>query len=112
MATSAELQWTYQQVSGPEVSHFTVVAMYEGPCADEVPDVSSIVDREARVATVTGLEEFSQYNITITALTSVNGAIVSNGTTINTLTAGEVIETIYWLLLWWWLTPVNSAPMN
>ena len=63
--------------------------MYEGPCADEVPDVSLIVDGSASNATVTPLEEFSQYSIMVSALTSGNGVIASNSTTINTQTTRE-----------------------
>ena len=68
-STSTTITWT--QPDGDVVDSYEVTYSYQGPCAFDVPVPSialTVLDNTTREYTVTGLEEFSDYTITITAV--------------------------------------------
>ena len=87
--TTVQLQWTYQQGNGPQVTRFGIRAVYEGPCVDvNVPSSTLNVSGSDMTGVVVGLEEFSLYNATVSAVTS-GGVVARASTTVTTLPTGS-----------------------
>ena len=89
--TSIHLSWTQQD--DDYIESFEITYSYQGPCSSGVPVPSNMPhqDNTTREHNVTGLEEFSDYNITITA---VNRAGRSQ-TNITTKTLPTGIKRVY-----------------
>ena len=92
-STSITITWT--QPEGDVVDSYEITYSYQGPCSNAVPPVAmSTNDGTVREYTGTGLEEFSDYLITITA---VNRAGRSNAasTTTTTMSAGLCVGRVH-----------------
>ena len=88
-STSITITWT--QPEGDVVDSYEITYTFQGPCPNaEAPVTMTTNDGTTREYTVTGLEEFSDFIITITAM---NRAGRSNGasTTAMTLSAGVCV---------------------
>ena len=67
--TSIKLNWTQQE--GEVVDSYEVSFSYQGPCSGFNHTNTTTVDGTSRQHTLTGLQEFSNYTVTVVA---VNGA--------------------------------------
>ena len=65
---------------------YEVSFSYQGPCIGFNHTNTTAVDGTARQYTLTGLQEFSNYTVTVVA---VNGAGRSGGSSVNVVTMGD-----------------------
>ena len=82
--TSISLTWT--QSEGEVVDSYEVSFFYQGPCSGFNHTNTVTVDGTTRQYTLTGLQEFSNYTVTVVA---VNGAGRSEGSRESILTMAD-----------------------
>ena len=82
--TSINLTWT--QPEGEVVDSYEVSFSYQGPCSGFNHTNTTTVDGTIRQYTLTGLQEFSNYTVTVVA---VNDAGRSEGRSVNIVTMAE-----------------------
>ena len=82
--SSINLTWT--QLEGEIVDSFEVSFSYQGPCSGFNHTNTTIVGGTTRQYTLTGLQEFSNYTVTVVA---VNGAGRSEESSVNVVTMAD-----------------------
>ena len=92
--TSINLTWT--QSVGEVVDSYEVSFFYQGPCSGFNHTNTTTVDGTSRQYTLAGLQEFSNYTVTVVA---VNGQQRSEGSSLNveTLAKGMCVSFIMFL---------------
>ena len=90
LTTSIHLSWTQQD--DDYIERFEITYSYQGPCSSRHPGPFNMPlnDNTTREYTVTGLEEFSDYTITITALNRAGRS--QTNITVKTLTTLRVLR--------------------
>ena len=89
-ATGISISWSVP--SGSVVTSFLVQWQRNtavGSCPDEDQDSTTIMDGSMTTYNITGLEEDSEYSVTVTASNTVGSSAVSNTITDMTMEAGE-----------------------
>ena len=82
--TSINLNWT--KLEGEIVDSFEVSFSYQGPCSGFTHTNTTTVDGTTRQLILTGLEEFSNYTVTVVA---VNDAGRSEENSVNVVTMAD-----------------------
>ena len=84
-STSINLTWT--QPEGEIVDSYEVSISYEGPCSGFNHTNTTTVNDTTRQYTLTGLQEFSNYIVAVTAIND-GGNTPSNAQMVTTLSSG------------------------
>ena len=82
--TSINLTWT--QPEGEVVDSYEVSFSYQGPCSGFNHTNTTTVNGTTRQYTLTGVQEFSNYTVTVVA---VHGAGRSEGSSVNVVTMAD-----------------------
>ena len=82
----------WSQPDGEIGTTYTLSYTYQGPCAGAGGGMNVSVDNATKY-TITGLQEFSDYNLTITA-SNVKGSSPPASVLVNTSSAGEPVDFI------------------
>ena len=93
--TSINLIWT--QPEGEVVDSYEVSFSYQGPCSGFNHTNTTTVDGTTRQYTLTGLQEFSNYTVTVVA---VNDAGRSGGSSLNVVTMADGAYVCSYDILW------------
>ena len=96
-ATSIDLTWT--QEVGELVTSYEVTFSYQGPCA--FTDSGNItLGSNSRSRTLTGLQEFSSYTVSVTTVND-GGRSTPQTRTVTTMSAGKSITGKGWIEVKW-----------
>ena len=109
-ATSISISWSVP--SGFVVTSFLVQWQRNTAigCPDEDQDSTTIMDGSLTTYDITGLEEDSEYSVTVTASNTVGSSAVSNIITGMTLEAGEGLTLLILYISHWSISPAPTAP--
>ena len=86
--TSINLNWT--QLEGEIVDSFEVSFSYQGPCSGFTHTNTTIVGGTTRQLILTGLQEFSNYTVTVVAV-NVAGRSEENSVNVVTMADGTYV---------------------
>ena len=74
---------------GEIVENYEIAFSYQGPCSEYIHANTVIVDGATRQHTLTGLQEFSTYTISITAMNG-GGRSATTSQNVTTVAAGRL----------------------
>jgi len=85
----ASIMFNWTQPVGEIVDSYEITFSYQGPCSGYIHANTVIVDGATRQHTMTGLQEFSTYTISITAMNG-GGRSATTSQNVTTVAAGRL----------------------